>query len=80
MSCDITCYGAFRCHSCARFCQLGEELPRQTQLHTVYAAGRAVFAAADLDGDGFLDPQEMTEVLQQLGRPISTADVEQIMR
>jgi hypothetical protein len=52
----------------------------QTQLHTVYAAGRAVFAAADLDGDGFLDPQEMTEVLQQLGRPISTADVEQIMR
>lgn len=41
---------------------------------------RAVFSAADEDGDGHLDVTELTEVLQQLGRPVTQDGVQQIMR
>uniref|UniRef100_A0A383V370 EF-hand domain-containing protein n=1 Tax=Tetradesmus obliquus TaxID=3088 RepID=A0A383V370_TETOB len=40
---------------------------------------RAVFSAADEDGDGFLCIEEMAAVLQQLGRPISPQEVADIM-
>lgn len=40
---------------------------------------RAVFAAADENGDGCLDQQELAAVLAQLGRPLSPADVQAVM-
>lgn len=40
---------------------------------------RAVFASADVNGDGCLDQEELAQVLAQLGQPISTADVQAIM-
>jgi Ca2+-binding EF-hand superfamily protein len=38
-----------------------------------------VFAAADENGDGCLDQQELAAVLAQLGRPLSPADVQAVM-
>jgi hypothetical protein len=40
---------------------------------------RAVFAAADENGDGCLDLQELAAVLGQLGQPLSLEDVQAIM-
>jgi Ca2+-binding EF-hand superfamily protein len=38
-----------------------------------------VFSAVDEDGDGFLSSEEMSAVLQQLGRPITPQEVADIM-
>lgn len=38
-----------------------------------------MFAAADENGDGCLDQEEMTAVLQQLGRQVTPEDVQAVM-
>lgn len=54
-------------------------IPAVRPYYFCLVACRAVFSAADEDGDGFLCIEEMAAVLQQLGRTISPQEVADIM-